>query len=113
VAIKACINKAGGGVNQKAKAAKRALSLNTGNQIVWYCNALESGPKDKFARVQNKHAIKWNVHQFGEVSHVLLYVDDASGVVAEYAKQVVHLDIDAAWLHARFIEWLDDDTASG
>jgi len=63
--------------------------------------------------VQNKDAIKGNIHQFGEVSHVLLYVDDAGGVVAKYAKQVVHLDIDAAWLHARFIEWLDDDTASG
>jgi len=25
----------------------------------------------------------------------------------------VHLDIDAARLHARLIEWLDDDTASG
>jgi hypothetical protein len=25
----------------------------------------------------------------------------------------VYLDIDAAWLHARFVEWLDDDTASG
>jgi hypothetical protein len=34
-------------------------------------------------------------------------------VVAEYAKQVVHLDIDAAWLHARLIKRLDDDTASG
>jgi len=34
-------------------------------------------------------------------------------VVTEYAKQVVHLDIDTARLHARLIKRLDDDTASG
>jgi hypothetical protein len=63
--------------------------------------------------VQNEDAVERNIHQFGEVSHVLLYIDNAGSVVAEYAKQVVNLNIDAAWLHARLIKRLDDDTASG
>ena len=63
--------------------------------------------------MQNEDAIKRNVHQFGEVSHVLLHVDDAGCVITEHPEQVVHLDIDTAWLHARLIERLDDDTASG
>jgi hypothetical protein len=34
-------------------------------------------------------------------------------VITEHPEQVVHLDIDAAWLYARLIERLDDDAASG
>jgi len=113
MAIETGVDEAGGGVNEQAEASEAALAFDTGDEIVGNGDPLECGAEYEFARVQHEDTVFGDLDQLGESGHVLFDVDDAGRVIAEDAKEIRHPNVDRRRLDHRFIEWIDDDAASG
>jgi hypothetical protein len=96
-------------VNYQTKTTKRTFAFYTRNQICRYSDTLKSGAQHEFAWVQHERLAIGNLYQFSEVCEIFLHIKNGRSVVTKDAKEVRDFHVDAARLHAGFIEWLNND----
>ena len=113
VAVETRVDESGCGVDEESESPERTLALDTCHQIIGNGDSFEGGAKDELTRVQHEHTVERDLHQFGEVGHVLLHIDHASGVIAKHPEQIRHPDVDRRGLDHGLVERIDDDPTGG
>lgn len=110
VSIETGVDEASGRVDEESQTTKGALAFDSCNEIIRHTDAFERGPEHELTRVEHEHAVFGNFDQFGEVSLVDFDVDDASGVIAEYTKQIGEANVDGGWLDQSVIHRIDENS---
>lgn len=92
------VDEAGGGVREEPQAAKRALALEAGGDVVGQGDHLEGGSEDELARVQDERIPLLRLDEAGQLGLVLGGVDVGVLVVVEQPEEAVDAHVDARGL---------------
>ncbi len=74
---------------------------------------MRGGPEHELTGVEDERRVGGHLDQLGEVTEVLLHVDDAARVVEEDEEPRIEGEVDRRRLDAGLVERVDDDAAGG
>ena len=111
VAVPPGVDEPGRRVDQQPEATQARLALQPTDQIVGQPDALVRRAEDELARVQDelRVGVVGDLHQLGEILHVLFDVDDPPGVVPEHPEVAVARQVDRGRLDPALLERVDLD----